>query len=255
MGDHIRNCADCGVDISSTPKRTKRCPACAAERTKRMQREKMRAKRLDPEFREKENARAREYAREYYKRPEVRERVRGEERKAWVREYTRRRYQEDAEYREQVLEWGKESRKRRMQDPVLADKERERQKLKERRRSADPETKAHILALRRKNRARPEVRARERMARRLRKPWDDTVTQASLEALLAAQKSRCAACGASLEDGYHMDHILPQVKGGASTLANLQLLCQRCNSSKHARLYYDGKDGQMLMALGVGGET
>lgn len=33
---------------------------------------------------------------------------------------------------------------------------------------------------------------------------------------------------------YNIDHIIPQVSGGADDVDNLQLLCQPCNTSKNA---------------------
>ncbi len=47
----------------------------------------------------------------------------------------------------------------------------------------------------------------------------------------------CQICGATVKDGVtlHADHIIPESKGGKTTIDNLQCLCQRCNQEKHAR--------------------
>lgn len=45
---------------------------------------------------------------------------------------------------------------------------------------------------------------------------------------------RCVECQAS--DYLEFDHIIPHSKGGASTLANVQLLCRRCNGEKSDRI-------------------
>lgn len=45
---------------------------------------------------------------------------------------------------------------------------------------------------------------------------------------------RCVECQAS--DYLEFDHIIPHSKGGASTLANVQLLCRRCNGKKSDRI-------------------
>lgn len=51
--------------------------------------------------------------------------------------------------------------------------------------------------------------------------------------LLELQKGKCAACRASLDDGFHIDHIMPLSKGGEHADNNVQLLCPFCNVSKH----------------------
>ena len=50
-----------------------------------------------------------------------------------------------------------------------------------------------------------------------------------------AQRGLCAYCAAKLGKGYHRDHIMPLIRGGAHDRRNLQLLCAPCNLSKGAR--------------------
>ena len=45
---------------------------------------------------------------------------------------------------------------------------------------------------------------------------------------------RCIACATHLN--LSCDHIIPESKGGPTTLDNLQTMCRSCNSSKGARL-------------------
>lgn len=55
-------------------------------------------------------------------------------------------------------------------------------------------------------------------------------------ALLWVSGSRCVQCGEPLtKDNYHADHRRPYSKGGATTCANGQALCSRCNLSKGAQ--------------------
>lgn len=44
----------------------------------------------------------------------------------------------------------------------------------------------------------------------------------------------CTQCGAG--EYLEFDHVIPHSRGGATSLANLQLLCRRCNGEKGARI-------------------
>lgn len=51
------------------------------------------------------------------------------------------------------------------------------------------------------------------------------------------QECKCAVCGCWIGPpcAYHIDHIVALARGGANEVANLQLLCPRCNLKKGAR--------------------
>lgn len=54
---------------------------------------------------------------------------------------------------------------------------------------------------------------------------------------------RCRYCGVSVEDGaiLHADHVIPQSKGGPTTLENLVTACFNCNVGKSDRLLTGGE--------------
>ena len=60
-------------------------------------------------------------------------------------------------------------------------------------------------------------------------------TASDIKSLLTLQKGQCACCRISIKDGYHVDHIYPLINGGHNDKYNLQLLCQNCNLTKHAK--------------------
>ena len=53
--------------------------------------------------------------------------------------------------------------------------------------------------------------------------------------LMAAQMGKCACCKSTLDDKYHLDHIVPIARGGANSDDNVQLLCATCNLRKGAK--------------------
>ena len=55
------------------------------------------------------------------------------------------------------------------------------------------------------------------------------------KSLFALQRGKCACCGKSLDDGYHLDHIMPLALGGENIDSNMQLLTQRCNNQKYSK--------------------
>src|SRR3990167_1985562 len=55
------------------------------------------------------------------------------------------------------------------------------------------------------------------------------------ERLLKLQRGKCACCGSSLGNAYHLAHIMPLALGGSNTDDNIQLLRAICNKQKAAR--------------------
>lgn len=71
---------------------------------------------------------------------------------------------------------------------------------------------------------------------------DGSYTSEDIKALYAGQNGRCWYCGASLEDGYHIDHFIALSKGGTNDVGNLRLACQSCNLSKGAKHPHEWSD-------------
>ena len=85
----------------------------------------------------------------------------------------------------------------------------------------------------RKNAAKLAAKERNKRAIKLRN--GGTHTKEDVAEILKMQRSKCAYCRAKLGKKYHVDHIIPSVKGGSNGRENLQILCALCNHKKHAR--------------------
>lgn len=86
--------------------------------------------------------------------------------------------------------------------------------------------------------ANPEkVAAVKRNRRALKKQALGSHTAADIDELWHLQKGQCASdwCRVDLRTGHHVDHIRALSRGGSNDRSNLQLLCVRCNLSKHAK--------------------
>jgi len=68
--------------------------------------------------------------------------------------------------------------------------------------------------------------------------------------LYAKQRGRCAGpgCGVKLGDKFHRDHRQALSRGGSNDIRNMELLCQPCNSRKHAKdpIAWAQENGRLL---------
>lgn len=60
------------------------------------------------------------------------------------------------------------------------------------------------------------------------------ITQELREAVLERDGHRCVDCGSNKR--LCADHVIPESKGGATTIDNLQAMCRPCNSEKAAKV-------------------
>ena len=68
---------------------------------------------------------------------------------------------------------------------------------------------------------------------------DSTINRKAIEDLYTKQQGLCAISGESLENGYHIDHIIPLSRGGKHSITNVQLLLPRINLYKSNKLDYE----------------
>ena len=60
-------------------------------------------------------------------------------------------------------------------------------------------------------------------------------TRQDVKDLYVEQDGRCAYCNCELNGTYHVDHVIPLVRGGSNSPDNLALACPTCNLRKNSR--------------------
>lgn len=80
------------------------------------------------------------------------------------------------------------------------------------------------------HRVRQAVRRARKRAAEGAYTYDDVIRQGE------CQKWRCWWCGKPCREEYHIDHLVPLVKGGHNWPSNIVISCPKCNLSKHDKL-------------------
>lgn len=84
-----------------------------------------------------------------------------------------------------------------------------------------------------KNKAISAKRTQNRRAKKLGN--GGTLSKGIVQKLLNLQNGKCACCGKPLNNGYHLDHIMPLALGGKNSDNNVQLLAPICNWKKGSK--------------------
>ena len=114
-----------------------------------------------------------------------------------------------------------------------ANKDKERDRRSVYRAAHLDKEKANAAAWRAANK---EVRRIYEQNRRARKRASGGKLSPGLaDRLFKLQRGKCACCHVSIEDGNHLDHVIPLALEGPNEDWNMQLLCGPCNLSKNAK--------------------
>lgn len=125
------------------------------------------------------------------------------------------------EERKRQAEIWEASRPSREEERLLREKEEIAKKIKERQRKRELE-KAVIQEL---------IDKGEIYATQTKRP---PIPRDIVDAIYQRDKGCCVYCGST--ENLQIDHIIPVSKGGASTIENLQILCQKCNLQKSDKI-------------------
>lgn len=86
-------------------------------------------------------------------------------------------------------------------------------------------------------RANPEkLRAKENRRRALKRKAAGHHVASDIQQQYSAQKGRCWWCGKPVGNDYHVDHVIPLVKGGSNGPENIVISCPPCNLAKGQKL-------------------
>lgn len=80
-----------------------------------------------------------------------------------------------------------------------------------------------------------KVKAYRSVCKNRRRSAEGKYTGKQILNLLSLQKNKCITCKVNIKENYHVDHIMPLALGGDNFIANIQLLCPKCNVRKNAK--------------------
>ena len=152
--------------------------------------------------------------------------------KAWFAahpHYARDRYRSNPElYAARMAEWRK--KQKRLGRPICAERTEYQRRWREANRARLRKYFADY-----RNKKRTEVGANSRNYKARKKGAQGKHARADIEIKLIEQSGCCFWCASPMRD-YHVDHVVPLVKGGSNGPDNLVLACATCNISKGDRL-------------------
>lgn len=88
-----------------------------------------------------------------------------------------------------------------------------------------------------KNPARRKASTAKR--RSLKRSGGVAYTSADVDLQYRSQRGKCWHCGKSINDGYHIDHLIPLNRGGSNKANNIVISCPHCNLSRQDKLPHE----------------
>jgi 5-methylcytosine-specific restriction endonuclease McrA len=157
----------------------------------------------------------------YYSRPDVKLSRKEYMKKYWANRKLKLSEEEREKQRQATRRWREKNREfARALDRQCAERRKE---------------KRHAYAKEYQKRFPERAATRERNKRARKRENGGTHTHAEIVEIKKLQRGKCAYCKLKLGDRFHVDHIVPIVKGGRNDRANLQILCAPCNHRKYSK--------------------
>lgn len=91
------------------------------------------------------------------------------------------------------------------------------------------------------------ARARKQRRRAREQDAEGSHTAEDIVTQYERQKGRCFWCNEKLGDTYHIDHVVPLVRGGSNWPENIVIACSTCNLSRGAKLPSEWPEGGRLL--------
>src|SRR6266478_5013751 len=74
-----------------------------------------------------------------------------------------------------------------------------------------------------------------------------TYTSTDILKQLKRQRNQCYWCNCTLDNTYHVDHVVPLARGGSNFPENIVIACPHCNQSRGAKLPSEWPEGGRLL--------
>lgn len=94
---------------------------------------------------------------------------------------------------------------------------------------------------------REESRAIVRRRRAIKLGAQGTHTAKDIQQQFDRQKGKCYYCKVKVGKNYHVDHVIPLVRGGSDGPENLVIACSTCNQRKNKKLPHEWPEGNRLL--------
>lgn len=111
-----------------------------------------------------------------------------------------------------------------------------------------PGARARVNANNVKNpRRREQSNAKNRLRRALKRGSGGKHTPQDVQKQYVNQKGKCYYCKKKVGKVYHVDHVIPLIRGGSNGPENIVIACPTCNLRKNDKMPHEWAEGGRLL--------